>query len=184
MSADSPTESENCLTLNVKAPARADGLPVMVWIHGGDHTDGSGADPLYQGDALPERGCVLVTINYRLGLFGFFAHPELADESTDRVSGNYGLLDQIAALEWVRDNIAHFGGDPDRVTIFGESAGGEAVLNLMTSPRARGCSRPGRGRRRPRSARPSPATPGPPPGCRGAPSRRRRRPRPPRSSRR
>lgn len=135
---NSPTESENCLTLNVRAPARADGLPVMVWIHGGDHTDGSGADPLYQGDALPERGCVLVTINYRLGLFGFFAHPELADESADRVSGNYGLLDQIAALEWVRDNIAHFGGDPDRVTIFGESAGGEAVLNLMTSPRARG----------------------------------------------
>ena len=86
----------------------------------------------------PERGAVLVTINYRLGLFGFLAHPELSAESADGVSGNYGLLDQIAALEWVRDNIAQFGGDPDRVTVFGESAGGEAVLNLMTSPRARG----------------------------------------------
>ena len=97
-----------------------------------------GSEPFYHGNALPERGCVLVTINYRLGLFGFFAHPDLAAESPDRVSGNYGLLDQIAALEWVRDNIAAFGGDPTRVTIFGESAGGEAVLNLLTSPRARG----------------------------------------------
>ncbi len=131
-------QSEDCLTLNVRAPAMATGLPVMVWIHGGDHTDGSGGEPHYQSDALPERGCVLVTINYRLGLFGFFAHPDLAAESADRVSGNYGLLDQITALEWVRDNIAGFGGDPSRVTIFGESAGGEAVLNLMTAPRARG----------------------------------------------
>jgi para-nitrobenzyl esterase len=131
-------QSEDCLTLNVRAPAHAEKLPVMVWIHGGDHTDGSGAEPWYNGDALPERGCVLVTINYRLGLFGFFAHPELSAESPDGVSGNYGLLDQIAALEWVRDNITAFGGDPGRVTIFGESAGGEAVLNLLTSPRARG----------------------------------------------
>ncbi len=131
-------ESEDCLYLNVRAPARAEGLPVMVWIHGGDHTDGSGGEPLYNTDALPDRGCVLVTFNYRLGLFGFLAHPDLAAESPDAVSGNYGLLDQIAALEWVRDNIAAFGGDPERVTIFGESAGGEAVLNLMTSPRARG----------------------------------------------
>jgi len=131
-------QSEDCLTLNVRAPAKAEHLPVMVWIHGGDHTDGSGAEPHYQGNALPERGCVLVTINYRLGLFGFLAHPDLAAESPDRVSGNYGLLDQIAALEWVRDNIAAFGGDPTSVTIFGESAGGEAVLNLLSSPRARG----------------------------------------------
>lgn len=130
--------SEDCLTLNVRAPAKAENLPVMVWIHGGDHTDGSGSDSHYNGSALPARGCVLVTINYRLGLFGFLAHPDLAAESPDRVSGNYGLLDQIAALEWVRDNIASFGGDPNCVTIFGESAGGEAVLNLMTSPRARG----------------------------------------------
>lgn len=131
-------QSEDCLTLNVRAPSHATDLPVMVWIHGGDHTDGSGSEPLYASDALPERGCVLVTINYRLGLFGFFAHPELATESADGVAGNYGLLDQIAALEWVRENIAEFGGDPSNVTIFGESAGGEAVLNLLTSPKARG----------------------------------------------
>ena len=131
-------QDEDCLTLNIRSPYLADGLPVMVWIHGGDQTDGSGAEPMYQGTALPERGCVVVTINYRLGLFGFFAHPELSAESPDGVSGNYGLLDQIAALEWVRDNIASFGGDPADVTIFGESAGGENVLNLMTAPRARG----------------------------------------------
>ncbi len=131
-------ESEDCLTLNIRAPAYATDLPVLVWLHGGDHTDGSGGEPHYQSNSLPDRGCVLVTINYRLGLFGFLAHPDLATESADGVSGNYGLLDQIAALHWVQDNIANFGGDPNRVTIFGESAGGEAVLNLMTSPRARG----------------------------------------------
>ena len=131
-------EDEDCLTLNVRAPAGAEKLPVLVWIHGGDHTDGSSGELFYQSNALPARGCVLVTVNYRLGLFGFFAHPDLAAESSDRVSGNYGLLDQIAALAWVRDNIEAFGGDPDQVTIFGESAGGEAVLNLMTSQRARG----------------------------------------------
>ena len=132
-------ESDDCLTLNVRSPVGATGLPVMVWIHGGDHTDGSGSDPLYHSsDALPSRGCVLVTINYRLGMFGFMAHPELSAESPDGVSGNYGLLDQIAALEWVRDNISAFGGDANNVTIFGESAGGQAVLNLMTAPRARG----------------------------------------------
>ncbi|MFW2381680.1 MAG: carboxylesterase/lipase family protein [Acidimicrobiales bacterium] len=131
-------ESEDCLTLNVRAPAYAKNLPVMVWIHGGDHTDGSAGEPHYQSNSLPQRGCVLVSINYRLGLFGFLAHPELATESPDAVSGNYGLLDQVAALQWVQDNIANFGGDPGNVTIFGESAGGEAVLNLMTTPRARG----------------------------------------------
>jgi para-nitrobenzyl esterase len=120
------SQSEDCLTLNIRHPAHASDLPVMVWIHGGDHSDGSGAEPQYHSDALPERGCVLL------------AHPELSSESPDGVSGNYGLLDQIAALEWVRDNIAAFGGDPTRVTIFGESAGGQAVLNLMTAPRARG----------------------------------------------
>lgn len=130
-------KSEDCLTVNVRTPAHASGLPVMVWIHGGDHTDGSSNEVLYNSDALPARGCVLVTINYRLGLMGFFAHPDL-DAEGGGVSGNYGLLDQIAALEWVRDNIANFGGDPGNVTIFGESAGGQAVLNLMTAPRARG----------------------------------------------
>lgn len=131
-------QTEDCLTLNIRTPTGASGLPVMLWIHGGDHTDGSGSDAFYDSNALPSRGCVLVTINYRLGLFGFLAHPELSAESPEGVSGNYGLLDQVAALEWVRANIENFGGDPDRITIFGESAGGEAVLNLMTSPRARG----------------------------------------------
>ncbi len=131
-------QSEDSLTLNVRAPARAKNLPVMVWIHGGDQTDGSGSDPFYNSSALPARGCVLVTINYRLGLFGWFSHPDLSAGAPAGVSGNYGLLDQIAALEWVRDNIASFGGDPTRVTIFGESAGGQGVLNLMTAPAARG----------------------------------------------
>ncbi len=129
---------EDCLTLGIRAPAGATGLPVMVWIHGGDHTDGSGSELLYVSNALPTRGCVVVTINYRLGLLGFLAHPELATESEQNLSGNYGLMDQIAALSWVRDNIVNFGGDPNQITIFGQSAGGEAVLNLMTSPRARG----------------------------------------------
>ena len=131
-------QSEDCLTLSIRTPTGATDLPVMLWIHGGDHTDGSKSDPFYDSNALPSRGCVLVTINYRLGLLGFLAHPELAAESAEGVSGNYGLLDQIAALEWVRNNIAAFGGDPDRITIFGESAGGQAVLNLLTSPRSRG----------------------------------------------
>jgi para-nitrobenzyl esterase len=131
-------QSEDCLTVNVRAPVEAVGLPVMVWIHGGDHTDVSGSDILYRTNTLPALGCVLVTFNYRLGLFGFFAHPELADESPEGVSGNYGLLDQTAALVWVRDNISAFGGDPNRIAIFGESAGGQAVLNLMSSPAACG----------------------------------------------
>jgi para-nitrobenzyl esterase len=130
-------QSEDCLSLNVRTPTEGKDLPVMVWIHGGDHTDGSGAEPLYASNTLPARGCVQVS-NYRLGIFGFFAHPELCEESPEGIAGNYGLLDQIAALEWVHDNISNFGGDPDNVTIFGESAGGQAVLNLMTSPRARG----------------------------------------------
>jgi para-nitrobenzyl esterase len=130
-------QREDCLAVNVVAPVGATGLPVMVWIHGGDQTDGSGTDPFYTSSGLAERGCVLVTFNYRLGVFGWFSHPELSAEAGG-VSGNYGLLDQIAALRWVRDNIESFGGDPDSVTIFGESAGGEGVLNLMTAPSARG----------------------------------------------
>ncbi len=143
-------QSEECLAINVQSPVGASGLPVMVWIHGGDQTDGSGTDPFYTAPDLAQRGCVLVTFNYRLGLFGWLAHPELANESAAQepgpdgrpegrsVSGNYGLLDQIAALAWVRDNIASFGGDPGCVTIFGESAGGQSVINLMTAPAARG----------------------------------------------
>ena len=135
-----PPQSEDCLYLTVRTPAVDPGarLPVMVWIHGGDHQDGSGADVYYAANALAGHGVVTVSINYRLGVLGYLAHPELIDESEHGVAGNYGTLDQIAALEWVRDNIAGFGGDPGNVTIFGESAGGESVIHLMTSPLARG----------------------------------------------
>jgi len=132
--------SEDCLTLNVWAPEERDGpLPVMVWIHGGGYNNGSGTATLYDGSALARRGVVVVTINYRLGRLGFFDHPALAaDRPADEPAGNYGVMDQIAALEWVRDNIAALGGDPGNVTIFGESAGGVAVTQLMVAPPARG----------------------------------------------
>ncbi|MCU0727651.1 MAG: carboxylesterase family protein [Planctomycetes bacterium] len=130
---------EDCLTLNVwSAAAPRERRPVMVWIHGGGFTTGSGSLSYYDGAPLARRGVVLVTINYRLGPFGFFAHPALSAESERKVSGNYGLLDQIAALDWVRRNIAAFGGDPGRVTIFGESAGAASVAALMVSPLAKG----------------------------------------------
>ncbi len=131
--------SEDCLYLNVWTAAvnPSDRLPVMVWIHGGGYTMGSGATPAYDGAALARQGVVLVTINYRLGPFGWLAHPQLSKESPNHTSGNYGLLDQIAALEWVRRNIAAFGGDDKRVTIFGESAGAGSVCYLMASPLAR-----------------------------------------------
>lgn len=132
--------SEDCLTLNVWAPVqRAEPLPVMVWIHGGGYNNGSGTAPLYDGSALARRGVVVVTINYRLGRLGFFDHPALAaGRPADEPAGNYGVMDQIAALEWVRDNISALGGDPGNVTIFGESAGGVAVTQLMVAPSARG----------------------------------------------
>ena len=133
--------SEDCLFLNVWTPAKslAARLPVMVWIHGGAFTIGSGASPRFSGEMLASRGVVVVTINYRLGALGFFAHPGLSRESDQHVSGNYGHLDQIAALRWVRDNIAAFGGDPSNVTIFGQSAGASSVAGvLMVSPLARG----------------------------------------------
>ena len=135
-----PPMSEDCLTLNVWAPARrSEPLPVMVWIHGGGYNNGSGTPPLYDGTNLARRGLVLVTINYRLGRLGFFDHPALAaGRGADDPAGNYGVMDQIAALRWVRDNIGAFGGDPDRVTIFGESAGGAGVMQLMVAPTARG----------------------------------------------
>jgi len=110
----------------------------MIWIHGGAFTRGSGSTPTYDGEALAKKGVVLVTVNYRLGVFGFFAHPELTQESEHRSSGNYGILDQIAALQWVQKNIAAFGGDARRVTIFGESAGSFAVNVLMATPLAKG----------------------------------------------
>lgn len=132
--------SEDCLYLNVWTPARAaeDRLPVMVWIHGGGFSIGSGSEKSYEGTNLAREGVVVVTINYRLGIFGFFAHPLLSAESERSVSGNYGFLDQIAALQWVRRNIGAFGGDPDCVTIFGESAGGVSVSDHMVCPMSKG----------------------------------------------
>jgi para-nitrobenzyl esterase len=132
--------SEDCLYLNVWTDAKDANakLPVMVWIHGGSYTMGTGSSPAYDGAALARQGVVVVTINYRLGPFGWFAHPLLSKESAHNSSGNYGLLDQIAALEWVKRNAAAFGGDPGNVTIFGESAGAGSVCYLMVSPLARG----------------------------------------------
>jgi para-nitrobenzyl esterase len=132
-------QSEDCLTLNVWAPANAENLPVMVWIHGGANRLGSGVFPLYDGTNLATRGVVMVTINYRLGYLGYFAHPALtAEASADAPLGNYGMMDQLAALAWVQQNIAAFGGDPARVTVFGESAGGASVINLMANPASEG----------------------------------------------
>ncbi len=130
--------SEDCLSLNIWAPANARRAPVLVWIHGGALWSGWSGDSLYNGSALAKRGLVVVSINYRLGVLGYLAHPGLSAESSQRISGNYGLLDQIAALHWVKDNIAAFGGDASNVTIAGESAGGLSVMYLMASPRARG----------------------------------------------
>lgn len=128
--------SEDCLTLNIWAPPRGAALrPVMIWIHGGGYISGSGSASLYNGSALAARGVVVVTFNYRLGRFGFFDHPELAKSGE---GANFGLLDQRAAFQWVRDNIAAFGGDPAQVTLFGNSAGGESILFHMTSPGSRG----------------------------------------------
>lgn len=132
-------QSEDCLYLNVWTGARpGEKRPVMVWIHGGALTRGSGATRTYDGTALAKKGVVLVTINYRLGPLGYLAHPELTDESPNHSSGNYGVLDQIAALKWVQKNIAAFGGDPGRVTVFGESAGSWSVNVLVASPLAKG----------------------------------------------
>lgn len=137
---DTRPMSEDCLTVNVWRPAThiARALPVLVWIHGGAYVAGGSSDPLTWGDAFARDGLVLVTFNYRLGRFGFFAHPALSAERPDEPKGNYGLLDQIAALNWVKRNIAAFGGDPRRVTLMGESAGGESVLLLEGSPMAQG----------------------------------------------
>ncbi|MBA3886443.1 MAG: carboxylesterase family protein [Acidobacteria bacterium] len=128
--------SEDCLTLNIWTPAKTagDGLPVMVWIHGGGFQAGAGAEPRHDGEAFARRGVIVVTFNYRLGVFGFLAHPELTRESGRNASGNYGVLDAVAVLRWVQDNIAAFGGNPKNVTIFGESAGSLAVSALMASP--------------------------------------------------
>jgi para-nitrobenzyl esterase len=135
-----PTMSEDCLFLNVwtAATSASDRRPVMVWIHPGGYQTGSGSTPGFDGEGLAKKGVVLVTINYRLGVFGFFSHPELTKESEHHASGNYALMDQAAALRWVQKNIAAFGGDPQRVTVFGDSAGSSSIANLMGSPRAKG----------------------------------------------
>ncbi len=134
------TVSEDCLFLNVWSPAAAPpgALPVMVWLHGGGFVGGSGAETRCDGTALAQQGVVVVSLNYRTGLFGFLAHPGLSAESPQRSSGNYGLLDQLAALAWVRDSIGAFGGDPSRVTVFGVSAGSASISLLLTSPAAEG----------------------------------------------
>jgi para-nitrobenzyl esterase len=135
--------SEDCLYLNVwtpQAPSQA-GLPVMVWIYGGGFSAGATSEPRQEGGNLSQKGVVVVSMNYRLGIFGFFSHPQLARESGHDASGNYGLMDQLAALKWVHDNIAAFGGDPGNVTIFGESAGSLSVSALMASPLAKGLFR-------------------------------------------
>ena len=133
-----PPMSEDCLSLNVWAPAHARSAPVLVWIHGGALVAGWSGDGLYDGTAMAKRGVVVVSVNYRLGVLGYLAHPALSAESADGVSGNYGLMDQIAALRWVRDNIAAFGGDASNVTIAGESAGALSVMYLLASPPAHG----------------------------------------------
>ena len=136
-------KTEDCLYLNIWTPAKsaAGALPVIVWIHGGGFRVGSGREPLFDGEDLAKKGVVVVTLNYRLGIFGFFVHPELTKESTHAASGNYGFLDQLAALQWVQRNIGAFGGDPNKVTIFGQSAGAFSVNSLVASPLAKGLFR-------------------------------------------
>jgi len=132
--------SEDCLYLNVWTPEwpPKSSKPVMLWIHGGGNFAGASSDAIFDGESLARLGVVLVSANYRLGVFGFFAHPELTAESKHHVSGNYGLMDQVAALKWVHDNIARFGGDPRNITIFGESAGSLDINVLLTSPLTKG----------------------------------------------
>lgn len=135
---DTGPTSEDCLTLNIWGDPEANDAPVFVWIHGGALVSGSSRFSMYDGESLARKGIVFVSINYRLGPLGYLAHPALSAESERGISGNYGLLDQIAALRWIRENISAFGGDPDRVTIAGESAGALSVMYLMASPDARG----------------------------------------------
>jgi para-nitrobenzyl esterase len=131
--------SEDCLYLNVWAPPEpmAERLPVLVYFYGGGNIAGDGSEPRYDGARLAQRGIITVTVNYRLNIFGFFAHPELTQESPHHASGNYGYLDQAAALRWIHENIAAFGGDPGRITIAGESAGSISVSGQMASPLAK-----------------------------------------------
>ena len=139
-------QSEDCLYLNIWTPTKAVGhsenrLPVAFWVHGGAYFNGYGHEITMDGDAWAKRGVILVTINYRLGIFGFLAHPELSAETSDGTSGNYGTYDQVAALKWVYDNIAKFGGDPNNITVLGQSAGAASVKNLVSSPLSKGLIR-------------------------------------------
>ena len=131
--------SEDCLYLNVWTPAKRNtrGLPVLVYFYGGGNVAGDASEPRYDGESMAKKGMVVVTTNYRLNIFGYLAHPELSAEAPYKASGNYGSLDQQAALQWVRDNIEAFGGDPSRVTIAGESAGSIGTSTLMASPLSR-----------------------------------------------
>jgi carboxylesterase type B len=135
-----PAVSEDCLTLNVWAPAQTPpgGLPVMVWVYGGGFVEGSASLPLYDGEALALNGIVLVSLNYRTGVFGFLAHRALAAESPQHSAGNYGILDVLQALRWIKQNIGAFGGDPNRVTVFGESAGASMLDMVLISPLSEG----------------------------------------------
>ena len=140
---ENTVQSEDCLYLNVWTPSDAVGnkerkLPVAFWVHGGAYFNGYGHEITMDGDAWAKRGVILVTINYRLGIFGFLAHPELSAETSDGTSGNYGTYDQVAALKWVHDNIAQFGGDPDNITVLGQSAGAASIKNLVSSPLSKG----------------------------------------------
>ena len=134
-----PGRSEDCLTLNIWSPAKDKHakLPVMVWIYGGGFTAGSTSEARQDGENLAHKGVIVVSMNYRLNVFGFLVHPELTAESPQHASGNYGLMDQAAAIQWVHRNIKNFGGDPDKVTIFGESAGSFSVSAQMASPVAK-----------------------------------------------
>jgi len=135
--------SEDCLYLNVWTPAASadERLPVMVWIYGGGGTHGSSAEPIYDGNAMAKKGVVVVSMNYRVNVFGWFAHPDLTRESEHHSSGNYGSLDQLAAIKWVKNNIARFGGDPAKITLWGESGGSRSVNFLAASPLLKGYAR-------------------------------------------
>ncbi|MBV9081497.1 MAG: carboxylesterase family protein, partial [Acidobacteriaceae bacterium] len=135
--------SEDCLYLNVWTPASSatERLPVLVWIYGGGGVSGSTAEPIYDGNAIAKKGVVVVSMNYRVNVFGWFAHPELTKESPHHASGNYGSLDQLAGIQWVKSNIAQFGGDPSKVTVWGESGGSRSVNFLAASPLAKGLFR-------------------------------------------
>jgi para-nitrobenzyl esterase len=132
--------SEDCLYINVRTPQwpPKSPMPVMLWIHGGGNFAGASSEAIFDGESLARYGVVVVSANYRLGIFGFYEHPELTAESKHHASGNYGLVDQVAALKWVGENIDRFGGDPRNVTIFGESAGSLDINVLMTSPLSKG----------------------------------------------